>query len=124
MERPAHVARGHRADTDRGDQRADPGAVDAGHVQAALRHRAGRRYVVLDTGSSDGERYSPSPVRKLLALASIVVMTACGARATPAQTPQWQTIGELAQPRAYASAIALSSGKILVVGGFDRFAPD
>ncbi len=80
--------------------------------------------MVLDTGSSDGERYSPSAVRKLLALAAIVVMTACGSRAMPAQTPQWQTIGELSQPRAYASAIGLSSGKILVVGGFDRFAPD
>src|SRR5439155_627615 len=93
-------------------------------VLAAFRRGAGRRYVVLDTGSSDGERYSPSAVRKLLALAAIVVMTACGSRAMPAQTPQWQTIGELSQPRAYASAIGLSSGKILVVGGFDRFAPD
>jgi N-acetylneuraminic acid mutarotase len=63
-------------------------------------------------------------VRKLLALAFIVVITACGAQTAPAQTPQWQTIGELSQPRAYASAVALSNGKILVVGGFDRSAND
>ena len=78
--------------------------------------------MVLGTGSSDGERYSPSPVRKVLALAVIVLITACGARTVPATTPHWQTIGELAQPRAYASAVALSNGKILVVGGFDRSA--
>jgi hypothetical protein len=64
-------------------------------------------------------------VRRLLAFAFLVVfMTACGPRTAPANTPQWQTIGELSQPRAYASAVALSNGKILVVGGFDRFAPD
>jgi len=78
--------------------------------------------VVLGARSSDGERYSPSPVRQLLALAVVVLMTACGARTVPATTPHWQTIGELAQARAYASAVALSNGKILVVGGFDRSA--
>ncbi|MDQ2969357.1 MAG: hypothetical protein M3R37_13720 [Actinomycetota bacterium] len=61
-------------------------------------------------------------MRKLLALAVIVFLTACAPRTAPA-TPEWQTIGELSQPRAYASAVALSNGKILVVGGFDRFAP-
>ncbi len=35
------------------------------------------------------------------------------------QALRWQTIGELAHPRVYASAVALSSGEILVVGGFD-----
>ena len=80
--------------------------------------------MVLGTGSPDGERYSPSSVRRLLALAVIVVISACGARTAPASTPEWQTIGELSQPRAYASAVALANGKILVVGGFDRFAPD
>jgi N-acetylneuraminic acid mutarotase len=63
-------------------------------------------------------------VRKLLALAVIVLVTACGPRTAPAATPQWQTIGELSQPRAYASAVALANGKILVVGGFDRSVPD
>ena len=80
--------------------------------------------MVLGSGSPDGERYSPSAVRKLLALAVVLVIAACGARSAPATTPHWQTIGELSQPRAYASALALSNGKILVVGGFDRFAPD
>jgi Kelch motif len=80
--------------------------------------------VVFGTGSSDGERYSPSPVRKVLGCAVIVLITACGARTAPASTPQWQTIGELTQPRAYASAVALANGKILVVGGFDREATD
>ncbi len=80
--------------------------------------------MVLGSGSSDGERYSPSPVRKLLPLAVVVLISACGPRSAPATTPHWQTIGELAQPRAYASAVALSNGKILVVGGFDRSADD
>jgi hypothetical protein len=61
-------------------------------------------------------------VRQLLALAVIVLITACGSRTAPVTTPQWQTIAELDQPRAYASAVALSNGKILVVGGFDRSA--
>jgi len=80
--------------------------------------------VVLGTRSPDGERYSPSAVRQLLALAVILFMTACGPRIAPATTPQWQTVAELYQPRAYASAVALSSGKILIVGGFDRSTPD
>jgi hypothetical protein len=80
--------------------------------------------VVLGTGRPDGERYSSGSVRRLLALAIIVLITACGPRTSPATTPEWQTIGELSQPRAYASAVALSNGKILVVGGFDRSSPD
>ena len=80
--------------------------------------------MVLGARSPDRERYSPSSVRRLLALAAIVLMAACGTRSTPASTPEWQTIGELSQPRAYASAVALANGKILVVGGFDRFSPD
>ena len=80
--------------------------------------------MVLGTGSPDGERYSPGSVRRLLGLAVIVLIAACGPRTAPVTTPEWQTIGELSQPRAYASAVALSNGKILVVGGFDRFAPD
>ena len=63
-------------------------------------------------------------MKRLLALATIVLITACAPRTSPATTPEWQTIGELSQPRAYASAVALSSGKILVVGGFDRLAPE
>jgi Kelch motif len=80
--------------------------------------------VVLGTRSSDRERYSPGSVRRLLAVAVIVFIAACGPRTAPVTAPEWQTIGELSQPRAYATAIGLSNGKILVVGGFDRFAPD
>ena len=62
-------------------------------------------------------------MRQLLAVAVVVLVTACAPRTAPVvTTPEWKTIGELAQPRAYASAVALSNGKILVVGGFDRFA--
>ena len=63
-------------------------------------------------------------MRRLLGFAFIVLVSACGPRIAPAATPEWQIIGELSQPRAYASAVALSNGKILVVGGFDRFSPD
>jgi hypothetical protein len=63
-------------------------------------------------------------VRPFFVLAVIALLTACGPRPASPTTPEWQTIGELDQPRAYASAVALSSGKILVVGGFDRFAPE
>lgn len=80
--------------------------------------------MVLGTGNPDGERYSPNSVRQLVALAVIVLITACGPRLAPVTTPEWQTIAELHQPRAYASAVALSNGKILVVGGFDRDVPD
>ena len=55
---------------------------------------------------------------RILLLASLVV--ACAPSPTPAATPHWETVAELAHPRAFASAIALSNGKILVVGGFDR----
>jgi Kelch motif protein/kelch motif-containing protein len=79
--------------------------------------------VVLGSSWPDGERYSPGSVRRLLAFSLVVFATGCVAQSAPARTPEWQTIGELSQPRAYASAIALSNGKILVVGGFDRFAP-
>lgn len=80
--------------------------------------------MVLGTRSPDGERYSPGPVRRLVSLAVIVLITACGPRTAPLTTPHWQTIAELDQPRAYASAVALSNGKILIVGGFDRSIPD
>ena len=63
-------------------------------------------------------------MRRLLAIVAIALVSACGPRTAPATTPEWQTIAELSQPRAYASAVALSNGKILVVGGFDRFATD
>ena len=80
--------------------------------------------MVLGARGPDGERYSPSAVRKVLGLAVIVLMTACGPAIAPVTTPKWQTVAELYQPRAYASAVALANGKILIVGGFDRSVPD
>ena len=63
-------------------------------------------------------------MRQLIAAAAIVFVAACGPRSAPAADPKWQTIGELSEPRAYASVVGLANGKILVVGGFDRSAPD
>ena len=86
--------------------------------------------MVLDTECADGEQYSPSTVRApLLRLAFVVavsVVSACTANPAPVtpKTPTWDTFGELAHPRAYASALALPSGEILVVGGLDRDDPN
>jgi len=37
---------------------------------------------------------------------------------------EWSTVGDLARPRAYAEAITLSTGEILVVGGLDNDDPE
>ena len=37
---------------------------------------------------------------------------------------EWSTVGELARPRAYAEAITLSTGEILIVGGLDGDDPE
>ncbi len=37
--------------------------------------------------------------------------------------PTWSVVGELARTRAYASAVAVETGEILVFGGLDREAP-
>jgi hypothetical protein len=59
-----------------------------------------------------------------LALA-ISVVTACTANTVPApKTLTWEAFGELSQPRAYATAVALPDGQILVVGGLDRDDPN
>ena len=42
----------------------------------------------------------------------------------PARAAQWETVGELDRPRAYAEAITLSTGEILVVGGLDSDDPE
>ena len=51
-----------------------------------------------------------------------LVVSACTVNGTPVtpKTPTWTTFGELSQPRAYATAVGLASGEILVVGGLDR----
>ncbi|HEV8537143.1 MAG TPA: kelch repeat-containing protein [Candidatus Limnocylindria bacterium] len=57
-------------------------------------------------------------------VATLAISTACAARTPSAAQPQWQTVGELSHPRAYASAVALTNGKILVVGGLDNADPE
>jgi Galactose oxidase, central domain len=51
---------------------------------------------------------------------------ACTTNSTPStpKTPTWDTFGELSHPRAYATAVALPDGEILVVGGLDRDDPN
>ncbi|HUG05665.1 MAG TPA: kelch repeat-containing protein, partial [Candidatus Limnocylindria bacterium] len=62
-----------------------------------------------------------------LAVCLVVACTTSVAPASPApppKTPTWDTFGQLSHPRAYAIAVALASGEILVVGGLDRDTPD
>ncbi|TME70983.1 MAG: hypothetical protein E6I48_14395, partial [Chloroflexi bacterium] len=63
-----------------------------------------------------------SAVRSTFAFVIALVMSACTVNGTPVtpKTPTWTTFGELSQPRAYATAVGLASGEILVVGGLDR----
>ena len=87
--------------------------------------------MVLDTECADGEQYSPSTVRARVTRLAFVIaaslVTACASTSVPPvtpKTPTWTTFGELSQPRAYATALALPSGEILVVGGLDRDDPN
>ncbi len=86
--------------------------------------------MVLDTECVHREQYSPSTVRApvlRLAFAIVVsVVIACTTNSVPVtpKTPTWDTFGELAHPRAYATALALAGGEILVVGGLDRDDPN
>jgi hypothetical protein len=86
--------------------------------------------VVLDTECAYGEQYSPStvraPVLRVIFALTILLIAACTTNSVPKtpKTPTWDTFGELAHPRAYATALALSSGEILVVGGLDRDDPN
>ena len=62
-----------------------------------------------------------------LALAVVIsVVAACTTSTVPQapKTPTWDTFGELSHPRAYATAVALPDGEILVVGGLDRDDPN
>jgi hypothetical protein len=63
-----------------------------------------------------------------LALAIALPIAACTTTTTTVAptpgTPTWTIFGELSHPRAYATALALPSGEILVVGGLDRDDPD
>jgi hypothetical protein len=86
--------------------------------------------VVLDTECAHREQYSPSTVRapaiRLAFALAVSLVSACTTNTVPVspKTPTWTTFGELSQPRAYATAIALASGEILVVGGLDRDDPN
>jgi hypothetical protein len=62
-----------------------------------------------------------------LALALVIsVIASCTTSSVPPtpKTPTWDTFGELAHPRSYATALALADGEILVVGGLDRDDPN
>jgi len=68
-----------------------------------------------------------APVTRLALAIAICLVAACSTSSvppTPPKTPTWDTFGELAHPRAYATAIALADGEILVVGGLDRDDPN
>ncbi len=67
-----------------------------------------------------------APAPRLALAIAVSFVTACTTTSVPAtpKTPTWTTFGELSQPRAYATALALPSGEILVVGGLDKDAPD
>jgi hypothetical protein len=67
-----------------------------------------------------------APFLRLAILIAVSVVTACTTPTVPVtpKTPTWTTFGELSQPRAYATALALANGEILVVGGLDRAAAD
>ena len=86
--------------------------------------------MVLDTECAHGEQYSPStvraPVLRITFALTILFVAACTTNSVPKtpKTPTWDTFGELSHPRAYATALALASGEILVVGGLDRDDPN
>ena len=86
--------------------------------------------MVLGEERADGEQYSPGTVRAplirhaLAVAASLVTACATSTVTVTPKTPTWETFGELSHPRAYAVALALPSGEILVVGGLDRDDPD
>jgi hypothetical protein len=86
--------------------------------------------VVLDTECVHREQYSPSTVRapflRLAFALTVTIVSACTTNSVPVtpKTPTWDTFGELSHPRAYATALALASGEILVVGGLDRDDPN
>jgi len=66
------------------------------------------------------------PVIRVAIALALFFAAACTTNNVPVtpKTPTWATFGELSQPRAYATALALANGEILVVGGLDRAAPN
>jgi Kelch motif protein/galactose oxidase-like protein len=66
------------------------------------------------------------PVTRLALALVMSLVVACSTNSVPPtpKTPTWDTFGELSHPRAYANAVVLASGEILVVGGLDRDDPN
>ncbi|MEP6694223.1 MAG: kelch repeat-containing protein [Chloroflexota bacterium] len=67
-----------------------------------------------------------APALRIALAIAVFTISACTTNNTPVapKTPAWDTFGELSQPRAYATALALANGEILVVGGLDRNTAD
>ena len=67
-----------------------------------------------------------APVLRVTFALTILLVAACTTNSVPKtpKTPTWDTFGELSHPRAYATALALANGEILVVGGLDRDDPN
>lgn len=67
-----------------------------------------------------------APLHRVAFALTIFLVAACTTTSVPKtpKTPTWDTFGELSHPRAYATALALASGEILVVGGLDRDDPN
>jgi hypothetical protein len=67
-----------------------------------------------------------APASRLAIALAVSLVAACTTNSVPVapKTPTWTTFGELSQPRAYATALALPSGEILVVGGLDKDSRD
>jgi Kelch motif protein/galactose oxidase-like protein len=66
------------------------------------------------------------PATRLAFALAVSFVVACSTNSVPPtpKTPTWDTFGELSHPRAYANAVVLASGEILVVGGLDRDDPN
>jgi hypothetical protein len=67
-----------------------------------------------------------APFLRVTFALTILLVAACTTNTVPKtpKTPTWDTFGELSHPRAYATALTLASGEILVVGGLDRDDPN
>ncbi|HET8568887.1 MAG TPA: kelch repeat-containing protein [Candidatus Limnocylindria bacterium] len=66
-------------------------------------------------------------LRVALLASAYVAVTLAGLASGHDEEPRalhWETVGELTRPRAYARAVALATGEILVVGGLDADDPE
>src|SRR5438874_613407 len=127
MGRLAHEPRGDAPERPAHGERACRGADHGRHVHAALRHRPGRRDVVQRRRHADAvaparrrrrrtRRVSAAALAALIAGLTLV----SGSDAALSAPIKWSAFADLARPRAFAQAVALPTGEILVVGGLDR----